>query len=84
MTFIDLIAEQNPKATTVDGFDDCIIGIANRYGLEPLLAYSRPAIIKKLMTRDGLSRDEAEETFDVNIIGSWVGDGTPIFIDTEL
>jgi hypothetical protein len=84
MTFIDLIAEQNPNAKTADGFDDCIIGIANRYGMEPVLAYSRPAVIKVLMERDELSHDEAQEHFDVNIIGAWVGDGTPIFVDTEL
>jgi hypothetical protein len=84
MTFIDLIAEQNPEAKTADGFDDCIIGIANRYGADPVLAYSIPAIIGVLMKRDGLSREEAQEHFDVNIIGSWVGDGTPAFIDTEL
>lgn len=84
MTFIDLIAEQNPEAKTADGFDDCIIGIANRFGANPVLAYSIPAIIALLIQRDGLTRDEAQEHFDVNIIGAWVGDGTPIFIDTEL
>jgi hypothetical protein len=84
MTFIDLIAEQNPEAKVADGFDDCILGIAEGYGRDPVLAYSRPEIVKKLMERDGLSHQEAQETFDVNIIGAYVGEGTPIFIDTEL
>lgn len=84
MTFIDLIAEQNPDAKKADGFDDCILGIAERFGADPVLAYSRPAIIKTLMDRDGLSYQDAQEHFDVNILGAYVGEGTPTFIDTEL
>lgn len=31
------------------------------------------------MTRDGMSLEDAEEFFEFNVIGSWVGDGTPCF-----
>lgn len=84
MTFIELIAEQNPDAKTADGFDDCIIGIVNRYGADPVLGYSTEKIIEVLMKRDGMEREEAIEHFDVNIAGAYVGEGTPVFIDTEL
>jgi hypothetical protein len=33
-----------------------------------------------LVERDGMERDEAEEFFDVNIEGAYVGPETPMFI----
>jgi hypothetical protein len=36
-------------------------------------------VITKLES-DGMSRDEAEEWFEFNQIGSWVGDSTPCFL----
>lgn len=84
MNFMELVAEQNPKALTADGFDDCIIGIATRYGMEPVLAYDRGKCIKVLMDRDGMDHEEAEEFFEFNVIGAWMGDGTPLFVDMDL
>lgn len=78
----ECIAEYNPKALMVDGFDDAIIGIAERCGSVPLVAYSTNAIIKILMERDGLDSDEAYEYYNFNIVGSFVGEGTPIFINS--
>lgn len=80
--FLELIAVQNPDAKSADGFDDCIVGIASRYGMTPVLAYSRAACIKKLMA-DGMPEEEADEFFEFNVLGAWVGDGTPIFVDME-
>ena len=30
--------------------------------------------------KDGMSEDEAEEYFEFNVTGAWVGHGTPIFV----
>jgi hypothetical protein len=79
--FIERLSELNPQALSADGFDDAIIGIAQRHGSEPLLAYSIPKCIKVLVERDGMSEEDAQEFFDFNVLGAWVGDGTPIYID---
>jgi hypothetical protein len=34
------------------------------------------------MERDGMERDEAEEFFDFNIEGAYVGPETPVFISS--
>jgi hypothetical protein len=78
------LKEENPKALFADGFDDAIVGIACRATSDPLVAYSRDLCIKVLMDRDGMSEEEANEFFDFNVIGSWVGEGTPVFIDMEV
>jgi hypothetical protein len=64
----------------VDGFDDCCLGVVSRIGYQDLFCYDTLAIIQTLMTRDGMSEEEAEEYFDFNIIGAWVGGGTPVFL----
>ena len=74
------IQEQNPEALTADGFDDAIMGIAYRAGSEPLVAYSISQCIQVLMDRDGMSHDEASEFFEFNVLGAFVGPGTPVFV----
>jgi len=78
------IAEINPEALLCDGFDDAIIGIAERINLGPVVAYSVEKIINIMMTRDEMSYEDAYEYFDYNIRGAWVGEYTPIFITTEI
>jgi hypothetical protein len=79
-----ILEEENPKALFADGFDDAILGVARRFGADPLVAYSREKCISVLMKRDKMSEEDANEFFDFNVIGSWVGEGTPLFIDTKL
>jgi len=79
-----------------DGFDDAIIGTAERLNLNPVVAYDLNKCIKILMKdmvvddselEDGQTAEDkkyemAQEYFDYNVIGSWVGESTPIFINT--
>ena len=67
----------------VDGFNDCIIGVAQRFGDQDVLAYDINKILVRL-AQDGMTLEEAEEYFDYNIAGAWVGEGTPVFIRTIL
>ena len=64
-----------------EGFDDCVIGVCHRYGQSLLLAYDEEKVIKKLMKRDKMTREDALEFYTFNIIGAWVGKQTPVFIE---
>ena len=69
-----------------DGFEDAFIGMSYRFGIDvPVATYDRGKCIE-ILIRDGwqsvLTREEAEEYFEFNVIGSWVGDATPIFVET--
>ena len=61
-------------------YDPHILGVAYRFGFGPVLAYDLPGILDAHVTADGMTYSEAEEYFDCNTIGSWVGEGTPVFI----
>jgi len=69
-----------------DGFDEAIIGTA--YGTTvsddegPVLVYDMQKCIDILM--DGavdMTREEAIEYFDFNVLGAFVGPQTPIFVN---
>lgn len=77
---LNSIRELNPNAVILDGLDDCIIGIAERFGFEPVLAYSVEKIIQLLMDRDGMDREEAQEFYEFNIFNLGV-EHSPVFIE---
>lgn len=71
----------NPDMLFADGFDEALLGLALRSGGLCVAAYDRSRCID-ILARD-MPREEAEEYFEFNVIGAWVGDNTPIFIDTR-
>lgn len=81
------ISDINPEALLVDGFDEAIIGMAERINLGPVVAYDVDKIIEILAKDMDSELDEdtktsmAYEYFEFNILGAWVGDNTPIFIN---
>ena len=77
------IEEINPEALLCDGFDEAIIGMAERINLGPVVAYSVEKIIGTLMSRDEMYYEDEYEQYNFNIVGAWMGDNTPVFITTE-
>lgn len=63
-----------------DGFDDAIIGMECS-GDVPRVVYSIQLMVHVLCERDGMTEDEAIEFINYNVIGSYVGEGTPIYVD---
>jgi hypothetical protein len=59
-------------------YDACIIGIGYRFSSGPLAIYSIPKVLK-VMEKWGMNEDEAQEYFNFNTLGAWMGDGTPLF-----
>jgi hypothetical protein len=62
-----------------DLFDACVIGIAERINLR-VAAYDVDKVLQALMDHHGMDEEEAQEYFDFNIAGSWVGEGSPVFL----
>jgi hypothetical protein len=73
------LAEAAPDALLADGFEDAILGIVERVGQPAIVIYDREKCIEILMA-DGTDREEAEEYFEFNTSGAWVGNGTPGFL----
>ena len=77
---IDEIADINPEAMMADGFDEAILGMCIQFGTEPIVAYDYEKCLNILMERDDLTRTDAIDFMEFNVIGSYVGLHTPVFI----
>ena len=65
-----------------DGLEDALIGTGWQF-IQALMVYSVKKVLAILMTRDGMSYEEAREFFEFNIVGAYVGPGTPVFVEDE-
>ena len=63
----------------MDGYEDCIVGVVERCGQEPIVCYDKRKVIERLEA-DDMTTEEAEEFFYYNQIGAWMGDTTPCFL----
>lgn len=64
-----------------DGLEDAFIGITRSFGMSDRACYSITKIIEILMKRDKMTEDEAYEFFEFNIVGAYVNEDMPIFLD---
>lgn len=72
--------EMEENVLLMDGFEEAFIGYSQRIN-EPVLAvYAWEKMVDVLMTRDGMSDEEAMEYIDFNCLGAWVGEQTPIIV----
>lgn len=64
----------------MDGYDECLIGVVQRFGQPPIACYSKERILGMLQYDDGMSQEDAEDFFYFKMLGAWVGDSTPCFL----
>jgi len=63
-----------------DGFEDAFVGVGRQF-TKPVAVYDREKCIDILITRDSMDFEEAEEYFEFNVQGAYVGEDTPIFME---
>jgi hypothetical protein len=65
-----------------DGLEEALIGTGRQFTQE-LMVYSVEKVLEILVTRDGMSYEDAREFYEFNIVGAYVGAGTPVFVEDE-
>ena len=60
-------------------YDPCLVGIGYRFKDGPLAVYDIERVLT-VLGQDGMTDEEAVEFYEFNVLGAWMGDGTPIFI----
>ena len=76
----DFVSEFSENALLCDGLEEAFVGVSVRFGQEPIACYDYNKVLKIFM-KDGMTEEEAVEYFDYNVIGAWVGEQTPCFIN---
>ena len=80
MNLLEVILEYYPEEEILkaNGFDNAVIGIEVN---TMRLIYSSTKIIETLIEKDEMTLEEAIEHYEYNIVGSYVGEKTPIYCD---
>ena len=61
-------------------FDKAIIGVVTQFN-NVVVCYDKNKVLALLVNKEGLTEDEAIEYFEYNIIGAWMGEMTPAFLE---
>jgi hypothetical protein len=77
---IDIYLSDDEEITLASNFEDAFVGIARQFN-KPFAVYDRAKCIDILINRDGMNDDEAEEYFQFNVEGGWLGETTPAYIN---
>tara|TARA_R110000851_G_scaffold116224_1_gene242386 strand:+ start:100 stop:420 length:321 start_codon:yes stop_codon:yes gene_type:complete len=80
MDKIKSLAEIYEGCLMADGFEEALIGFGTRF-TTPVAIYNVSKCIDILVERDGMSYEIAEEYMTFNVLGAYVGDSTPIFLE---
>jgi hypothetical protein len=62
-----------------ENFDKALIGFIERAGMETIALYDKDIVLSIFVDDDGMNMLEAEEWFEFNVLGSYMGVGTPAF-----
>lgn len=73
----EILAEMNPQAYLMEGLDDALIGVSAD---GRIAIYDEEKIISSLMDAQGIDEDSAWDWYGFNILGSYVGPGSPIIV----
>jgi predicted thioredoxin/glutaredoxin len=72
---MEILAEE--ECLLADGFNDAIVGVT--YGANVVAVYDIDRVIE-ILVEEGMDYDDAVEHVDFNIVGSYVGEKTPMFM----
>ena len=64
-----------------DCFDSALIGITS--GINPVAVYDINQMLTILVKREKMNVEDALEHLDFNVIGAYVGEKTPIYMDLD-
>jgi len=76
---IEEVISEDESVLLADGFENAFVGISRQFYNKPIAVYDRKKCIDILM--EDMSNEEAEEYFEYNVQGSFVGESTPAFIE---
>ena len=78
---LEFIQDNYPDVLIADGFDKAIMGIVERFGMNPVVLYNKNKCINIMIKRDGMTESEAIDFYYYNIVGAHMGDYTPCFAE---
>jgi hypothetical protein len=72
--------DQEGMVLLADGFHRAFIGLTTEWSGATRSVYDYDKCVTVLMRRDKMTEEEATEFMEFNVVGSYVGKGTPLFV----
>jgi hypothetical protein len=69
----------DPNTLYADGFEDALTGLGWQH-TKLIAVYDYKKCVEILMTREEMTHEEAIEWMEFNVVGSYAGEYTPIFM----
>jgi hypothetical protein len=79
---VALLTELNPEAVLWDNLDAAIIGIGLRDTV-PVAIYDYNLMVLLFMEQESWTQEDAVEWIEYNVIGAYVGTGTPMVANVD-
>jgi hypothetical protein len=76
------LQEANEDALTADGFEDAYLGYVVNHHRRPVAVYDYD-LCRECLTRDGMTDEEAEDYLSFNVLGAYVGEDGPLFVQRD-
>jgi len=74
------ISKDANQVMHADGFEDAVLGVAEGFGGKRTIIYSHQKCVEILTEKHGMDMDAALDFIDGQLIGAWVGEGTPMLL----
>lgn len=74
----DLAVADGIDLIFLEGHDDAILGLGRQFNKNAVV-YNKNKVIQNLCK--DMTEEEAQEWFEFNIVGAYVGESTPIFLE---
>lgn len=87
--WIDAIADyfSDQEILRIEGFDNAVIGWTDSWVNDnrPVrLIYDAEEVVEIIVNQHGITEEEAWKYYSFNIIGRYMGENTPIFMNREI
>ena len=76
----EFLEELNPDALLADGLEAALVGVTVNHHHAHCAVYDIQKCIEVLMSRDGMTHEDADEFLSFNTLGAYVGPNVPLFV----
>ena len=79
-SIFEAIEELNPDALLADGLERALVGVTVNHHHAHCAVYDIQKCIEVLVSRDGMTHEDADEFLSFNTLGAYVGPNGPLFV----
>lgn len=77
---LENLRELNPEALLADGLEDALVGYTLNHHHAHVAVYDYDRCVEVLVSRDGMTHEDADEFLQFNTLGAYVGEHGPLYV----